>query len=228
MTAPAFTVQCRQPWLIARFPASCNMLSWSPNRPGFRVARTVAWLEVRNADLADVANPVALLRDRLRAEGLGRAVGLMTARDVRRHHRARAEVEGVVVDVLTTVGLTNGERIGCRCTDPTIPAHPGVGTVNTLVHVSVPLSRGGLVEAMSLATQARTIAVFEAGVVRDGVIVTGTGTDCIVVASPSLGQVEHHAGLHTAVGEAVGAAVLAATRDGVLGWLVDQRRGERG
>ena len=49
------------------------------------------------------------------------------------------------------------------------------------------------------------------------VVATGTGTDCVALAcDPGEGR---YAGLHTAAGEAVGAAVLAAVAEGVRAWL---------
>lgn len=221
MSRPAFSVGCRQPWLVARFDGPCTVLSWSANRPGFVTATRVAWLEVTGSEVACLGDPGAFLDTRLEAAKLRGAVGLMTARDVRRHHLARATVEDVTVEVLTTVGLTNGERIGRRACDPATPARLPIGTINTLVHVSRRLTRGAMIEASSLATQARTLAVIEAGVTREGVVVTGTGTDCIALACPTVGDADPHAGLHTAVGEAIGHAVLDATRAGVAGWLAD-------
>ena len=53
-----------------------------------------------------------------------------------------------------------------------------------------------------------------------GVAITGTGTDCIVVAAPRGGSVRF-AGMHTPVGEAIGAAVYKAMGDGIATWLQD-------
>ncbi len=221
MTHPAFFVECRQPWLVARFDGPSLVLSWSANRPGFVTATRVAWLEVTGSEVACLDDPAAFLEERLKAAKLPGAVGLMTARDVRRHHFARATVEDVTVEVLTTVGLTNGERVGQRASDPATPARLPIGTINMLVHVCRRLTRGAMIEASSLATQARTLAVLEANVTREGAVVTGTGTDCIALACPTVGDADPHAGLHTAVGEAIGRAVLDATRAGVAGWLAD-------
>ncbi|MBT9288159.1 adenosylcobinamide amidohydrolase [Prosthecodimorpha staleyi] len=220
MSVAEIAIDCRQPWLVARFAGPRRMLSWSPNRPGFAVADAVAWLEVTDADVVDLSDPAGYLRARLAAASLQRAVGLMTARDVRRHHLGHSTVDGIGATALTTAGLTNGERIGERCTDPALRA--AAGTINTLVHVTVPLTRGAFLEAMSLAVQARTVAVAEAGIRRGGSIITGTGTDCLVVAAPPGPQPAVYAGLHTAIGEAVGAAVLSATRAAVAGWVADQ------
>jgi adenosylcobinamide amidohydrolase len=63
--------------------------------------------------------------------------------------------------------------------------------------------------------------VIEACVSRGGVQVTGTGTDCIVVAAPQTGDPANFAGLHTAIGEAVGAAVYRVIRDGIAVWRED-------
>ncbi len=217
--ACAFSVTCAQPFLIATFDALQAMLSWSMTHPGFCVARDVVWLEVRNADLPPGRDPLALLTERLRQVGHPDAVGLMTARDVRKHHVASTTIEDVTANVLTTVGVTNGETVGQRGIDPTARAHPVAGTINTLVHVSMPLAPGAMVEAMNIAVQARTVAVTEAKIVRNGSIITGTGTDCLVVATPQSGAATGHAGLHTAIGEAIGAATLSATRAGMIEWI---------
>ena len=59
----------------------------------------------------------------------------------------------------------------------------------------------------------------------DGAAATGTGTDCVVIASPIAspigGDEAVFAGLHTALGEAVGAAVLAAMRAAVGEWMAE-------
>jgi len=56
---------------------------------------------------------------------------------------------------------------------------------------------------------------------REGVVVTGTGTDCIVVAAPEGAGGAQFAGLHTAIGEAAGDAVYRAIREGVAVWQAD-------
>ena len=83
---------------------------------------------------------------------------------------------------------------------------------------------GALVEAVSIAAEARTAAILDIGHPPAGPAITGTGTDCIVVTAPCDGEPEPWAGLHTAVGEAIGAAVYAATREGAEEWLVDNAR----
>jgi adenosylcobinamide amidohydrolase len=85
-----FAIACRPPWLLARFRTPQRIVSWSLNRPGFVVAGAVAWLQVKDADLPIGLDPKSFLESRLVDEGLGDAVGLMTARDIRAYEVASA------------------------------------------------------------------------------------------------------------------------------------------
>jgi adenosylcobinamide amidohydrolase len=149
--------------------------------------------------------------------GLSDAVALMTSRNIHRHHLTQAAADDAIATCLATVGLSNSERVGQRLSEPVrLPS-----TINTLIHVSKPLSEAAFLEAMSIATQARTTAVLDAGVRRGGVAVTGTGTDCVVIAAPSGGDEAEFAGLHTAIGEAIGASTYQAVASGIETWKVD-------
>ncbi|MCC7254027.1 adenosylcobinamide amidohydrolase [Hyphomicrobium sp.] len=212
-----FQIACRPPHLVASFDAPQRMLSWSLTRPGFQVARRVAWLEVRNADLPASEDPIDSLNRLMADADLVDAISLITSRDITRHHLAQSEVEGVTATALATVGLSNGERVGQRLSEPVwLP-----GTINILLHVSCPLSEAAFIETLSIVTQARTAAVLDAQVSRAEVVVTGTGTDCIVVAAPQGADGARFAGLHTAVGEAAGDAVYRTVREGVAVWQRD-------
>jgi adenosylcobinamide amidohydrolase len=208
-----FTMDCAPPILTARFAAPQRTLGWSLLHPGFAVVTDVVWVEVRNSDLGPAVDPHAVLKARLAEAGFPAALAFMTSRDVRRHHFCRRRAEAVEAACLTTVGLSNGERVGSRRL-----SGPYVGTINTLVHVSVPLTDGAMVEAVSIVAQARTAAVIESRGGEPGTAITGTGTDCIVVASPCWDEALACAGLHTAIGEAIGGAVYSATRCGAEQW----------
>lgn len=212
-----FAISCRAPFLTASFDVPQAMLSWSLTKPGFQTATQVAWLEVRNRDLPPGQDPMAFIERAVSGAGLSDAVLLVTSRTLERHHVAVATVEGVRAVCLATVGLSNGERVGERSLAPV----PVPGTINILVHVSHALSPAAMIETISIATQARTLAVMEANVERGGVPVTGTGTDCIVVAAPAEGPAETFAGLHTAIGEAVGKAVYQVIAEGIAVWRRD-------
>lgn len=210
------------PWLVADFGAPLRVLGWAINRPGFARARRVVWREVRGADLRPGLDPAAWIAGELAGRGLGDAPALLTSRPLRHHVLRRAEVGGAVVDCLATVGLSNGERVGTRR-----QAGQGLwGTINLAARISTPLSEGALVEALSIAVEARTAAVMEtAPRPRDAAAgpvaapITGTGTDCAVVAAPP--GAGAYAGLHTPLGEALGRAVYAAVRQGAEDWWAE-------
>lgn len=216
-----FTLVCEPPFLILRFDAPQRTLGWSVTRPGFAAARAVAWLEVRNEDLTPDVDPIALLNESLRARDLDDAVAFMTSRDIRRHHVAQMRVGDAAATCVATVGLGNGVRVGERRER----AVETVGTINVLVHVSRPLTAGAFVETISIATEARTAALLATSDLRSGPPITGTGTDCIVVAAPDGGNAERYAGLHTDLGQTVGAAVYAAVEEGAKVWSDDVAAG---
>jgi len=216
--APAMMVTQEGPWLVASFAAPVRACSWAIVRGGLVDADHVAWLEVRDGDLRPPVDARGLLADRLRFRGLGRAVGLLTSRNVSTYCDVAARHGDARARCVATVGLGNALRAG----DP--PGVAGrIGTINILVHVFAALSDAALVEANAIATEAKVAAVLEAGVLsrRSGRAATGTGTDCTVTTCETRrdGAVAAYAGKHTAIGAAIGEATLGAVRDGVAAWL---------
>jgi adenosylcobinamide amidohydrolase len=201
-------------WLLARFHAPHRVLSWAVVGGGLGTARSVAWLRVSNADLPPGTDPRALLLARLRDADLPDAVGMLTSANLDRYEQATTTFEGVTARAVVTVGLSNARRAGDA------PGPLAVGTINLLVVVSVPLSDEALVEAASVAVEARTVAVLEAGLRSpvSGLPASGTGTDCVVVAAANGPAPRAYAGKHTDVGHVVGAAVLEATARAVASW----------
>ena len=67
-----------------------------------------------------------------------------------------------------------------------------------------------MAEAIQIATEARVLAVQQAGILskRSRKPATGTGTDCIVVAAPIGRPAHRYCGKHTLAGELIGRAVL--------------------
>ncbi|WP_442755231.1 adenosylcobinamide amidohydrolase [Methylocystis sp. JAN1] len=217
MTELPFRPALEPPFLIVRFEKPQRTLGWSITKPGFASATEVVWLEVRDDDLAVHVDPVEFVTAKLSSRGLAGAAAFLTSREIRRHHLAQSRIGVVTVTCLTTVGLSNGEKVGKRHRRRT----SAMGTVNTLVHVSRPLSDGAFVETVSIATQARTAAIVETNDLRDGPAISGTGTDCVLVAAPEGDAPETCAGLHTDLGEAIGAAVYDATYAGAAEWSAE-------
>lgn len=221
MKAPE--ILCVDKTLAVRFAAEQAVLSWSLTRPGFVRADTIAWLEVSETDLPIGADPAALLGDRLAAAGYGDAVQFMTSRDVKKHHQAVRESGEATAFCLATVGLANAGRVGADT-----PRLERVGTINLVAHVDQPLDEAGLIESLSIATEARTAAIIDLGRTRDGLVVTGTGTDCIAVACPVADRRQTYAGLHADVGRAIGGAVYEAVLAGGREWVGEKTDGRQG
>lgn len=214
------TVTEARPWLVADLGRPQRVLSFAPYRPGFVTASQVVWREVRNADLTadlDVADWFA--RD-LAQQGHANAVALLTSRDIRCFTHVTAEVEGQRASCLATVGLGNAEAIGSRRPPDGIGWSTNYGTINILVQIESGLTDTALIEAMTIAAQARTVAVMGCGLrLPDGRHASGTGTDCIAIAADAGDQA--YAGLHTALGEVIGAVVHSAVSQGAAAWVLE-------
>lgn len=215
------TVELDRPWLVAHFAHPMRVLSWAPHRPGFVTARRVVWREVRNADLTPELDVEAWYSGEMAR--WPEAVGMLTSRDIATYRFASVEVDGVRADCLATVGLSNAEAVGHRR-----PYHSADwGTINVCTAIDAALSETAQIEALAIAVQARTAAVMALGLSLDTGTATGTGTDCTALAcQPGDGR---YAGLHTAIGEAVGAATRQAVAAGGADWIVwrDAERARR-
>lgn len=196
-----------------------QVLSWAPHGAGYTPASAILWREVKNADLTPGFDAESWLSAQM-PEG---AVGMLTSRDVGTFHEGFAEVEGVSAHCVATVGLSNAESVGRR-----LPYHTAdYGTINIGLCLSAGLTPAAQLEALSIAVQARTAGVMAAGVELATGLATGTGTDCVALAC--LPGEARYAGLHTAVGEAVGAAVRDCLTRASQAWVVwrDAERARR-
>lgn len=209
-----------RPWLMFNLGCDMQVLSWAINHPGFVSARRIVWREVRNADLPQGMDVREWFDGALQSQGYADAVAFLTSRDVSFFTQSTAKVGRMTAHCVATVGLSNAERVGSRVDRQTqAPQAKDWGTINVAVRLNSGVSQTGLIEMLSIATQARTAAIIDAGLALPTGLATGTGTDCIAVAAPDGPQ--DYAGLHTDIGEAVGAAVYRATTFGAQQWKSD-------
>ncbi len=209
------------PWLDLDLGAEMQVLSWAPNRAGFVTARHILWREVRNADLPPDLDVTEWFSAELAARGASQAVAFLTSRHVSCHHDYTVQIGDTTVRAIATVGLSNIERVGHRV-DRSGHDWGNWGTINMVIELSTGLTHAAMLETMSIAVQARTAAVIEAGHVLPTGVATGTGTDCVAVAAPAGSQI--HAGLHTQIGEAVGRAAYTAVSAGISEWMATVKR----
>ena len=209
------------PWLIADLNGPHCVLSWALNRPGFATARRIVFREVRNRDLPENVDAARWLDDALTAADLSDAPALLTSRAVRSYQLTEAHAGEVTANCLATVGFSNAERVGHRHPLRHPPEPARFGTINIAARLSAALTEAAHIEALTIAAEARTAAVMDAGVALPQGLATGTSTDCIALACP---PAEHQprttfAGLHTDVGEALGRSVYDAVSKGAADWL---------
>jgi len=193
-----------------RFEAPFRVLGWAPLGAGFKRARAIANHQVLRDDRSATDAPRDYLRRLVRAMGLEphAAVAVMTGASIRRVAYASAMRGTLAAGAWCTAGCSNALRVGDRAT----VADTRPGTINLIVAVNEPLSDGATAEALQIATEARVLAVYEAGVIstRSGKPATGTGTDCIVIAAPAGNHAHPYCGKHTLAGELIGRAALAS------------------
>lgn len=217
------------PWVYLEFTGELESVGWSIVGGGLGRARRVVWRSVTSEDLREDVDPEAWIVEQL--EGSGHMgiegdcpVALLTSRSLDAMVWEEVEVEGVVARCVATVGLGNALRAG----DP-IGGRARISTINLAVWVNRRLEVGARLEALSLVTAARCAALESCGVpsAMGTGVATGTGTDCNVLLSAVEGESLAYAGMHTAVGSAVGKATFLAVRCGAEGWLAEHPDVER-
>jgi adenosylcobinamide amidohydrolase len=137
-----------------------------------------------------------------------------------------ATYEALRVDAIVTAGVegnatTSGDPSQWAETPNGWSKLPHVaGTINTMVLVNQPLKPEAQVRAILTITEGKSAALMELGVSSrySQDLATGTGTDQICLAAPLHGAYEYSAANpHSKMGELLGGAVRAATKD-ALRW----------
>jgi adenosylcobinamide amidohydrolase len=199
------TVSLREPWLLFDLGGPHQIAGWPVVGPAWGMASSIAWLQVKDSDLPAGLSPEGYFRSRALADGISAEIGLMTAAEIARH---ACEQAGDVT-VLATAGLSNGESVQPAKVRPGEAWH--AGTINIALQIKTPLSQGAMLEALSIVAQARTAAIMDLNLtLPDGRRLTGTGTDCIIVAAPEGPQPQNHCGLHTSLGRLIGESTYKA------------------
>lgn len=223
---PAFFLTNDEKWLVWPLHTEHRVVSWAVIGGGLRETRMLAWHQVKNSDLPLGVDPAALVQER-RHQCIDphATIFLTSARldkfthsDTPLHNDATTSIR-----VIATVGLSNACHVN-SCQSVTLAP---LGTINIGVVTNRQLTDMALFEALSIATEARTAAVI-AGTQKYRTQLnnaTGTGTDCIAIASRVLPKNEpFHAycGKHTAFGQALGRCVYSTVLQGVEDWLQTQ------
>ncbi|HEX3107374.1 MAG TPA: adenosylcobinamide amidohydrolase [Terriglobales bacterium] len=204
-------------WLEVDLCVPHSTLGWTLIGGGRSQARHIFWYQVSGTDLLPGIDARLFFEERRKQwRGDTQGVGFLTGCSLSEFVEKRLDRNGLSARCIATIGLRNALRIG----DPPRTDTPSPGTINILLQVSRPLSECASLEALSLVAEARTSAVLDGHVpsIIGDTIATGTGTDCIVIASPLPSEDESevdYAGKHTELGHLIGSTVYGAVSQGV-------------
>lgn len=141
----------------------------------------------------------------------GPFVGVMTAASTQEAAVVTERLGGVTVTAVITVGLGSPIAAG---RSPVAPWRPS--TINTIVLVDGVLERAAAVNAVVTATEAKTVALAEAGIqTPEGRSATGTSTDAVVIAWTERGPLLPYLGPASPGGWLIGRTVHRAVARGL-------------
>ena len=146
-------------------------------------------------------------------------VGLLTGALTEQAERTTERHDGLAACAIVTVGLSNRSAAGRSAMAMWQPS-----TINTIVVVDADPEDAALVNLVITATEAKVLALAEAGVRSpDGGLVTGTSTDAVVVAATGRGLRCRFGGPVSELGWVVARAVKSALDAGVVRWIAEHR-----
>jgi adenosylcobinamide amidohydrolase len=190
-----------------RFGSPLLALSSAPYGGGWGERRWILAAQVAHG--YDRADPAAHLAGLARDLGLdGPGIGMLTAVDV----RLVTAGSGDGVAAAATVGLTHPSWAAAADTAPAAPAGGAsgiAGTVNIVAVLGRRLSAAALVNAVMTVTEAKSQALWEAGLAG-----TGTPSDAVAVLCAPSGPAEAFGGPRSRYGSRLARAVHRAVLDG--------------
>jgi adenosylcobinamide amidohydrolase len=174
--------------LVVTFRDPCRAVSWAPLHGGFRteVAHIIS-CQVRPD--SQLQSPDKILRQSASKVGIkGAVVGILTFADVRHYSMEKAESSNLCVRAISIVGVVNlASNDETRRTGPRSALNSGF---NLIVSVNEFLTHETMLEAISIATEAKTKVIYGLGLPRRGREqgVTGAISDCVIITSNGRGR----------------------------------------
>jgi len=161
------------------------------------------------------AAPEADLACFCRERGIaGPWVGLLTSAWTEKAELSIKAAHGITVLAVVTVGLGNPVAAGVSPV-----AAWSSSTINTIVVIDGDPEPGALVNAVITATEAKILALVDAGIRSpEGAPASGTSTDAVVIAATGRGRPCRFGGPASELGWIVARVVGAAVRAGVRRW----------
>lgn len=197
-----------------QWPAPADCLSWAVLGGGLARLGGVTWIQVQDQELTPELSPQDLASSVLGAARLASHAALLTSARLESYAWSTRSSGTLTVAALATVGMGNARRVGSEAS----ASH--CGTINIAAWTNAALGTAALAECLSIMAEARTTSVLAASI-RDpssGELATGTGTDCVLMASHPQGPSLHYAGKHTELGSLLGRATLDVVARGLASW----------
>jgi adenosylcobinamide hydrolase len=191
--------------LFWRFPHPLLVASTAAVGGGFGARHWILNVEVpHDYRRRDVEHHLAQIAEHLdlREEG----VGMMTAASV----RAVVHAQEMMIDVYATVGVR--APTWAASDEEVIEDLEAPGTINIVAFLPVRLSPGGLLNALTTATEAKSQALWDAGIAA-----TGTASDAVCVVCPIEGAQDPFGGPRSVWGSRLARAVHRAVLTGAQG-----------
>lgn len=146
-------------------------------------------------------------------EWAGITMGMMTSARMTSFRNVRRSRQGVEISALITAGLSNARRAGDPAEHRTFDETGRTpGTINIIILTNAILSPAAQVEAVMIATEAKTAVLQNMGATSPvtGKTATGTGTDAVAVVSGFTTPKIVFCGKHTLFGEMLASATMEA------------------
>lgn len=211
-----FRLRVFEETLAVTFRRPTHVVSWAILGGGMRThAAHIINHHIDPHDRSPKDSPPKALRQAASRIGMkGPMVGMMTGADVRRFSRVKGSHGDLEAHAIATAGCSNLATVGETGAFVEGEARRVVpGTINVIILLNYGFTHEAMLEAIAIATEAKVRTMYEFGLrsVATGQPATGTGTDCIAVAS---GHDRRYlfCGKHTKWGELVGRASLESIR----------------
>ncbi|MEK9627993.1 MAG: adenosylcobinamide amidohydrolase [Nitrospinota bacterium] len=141
------------------------------------------------------------------------SVGMLTAAKIRNFCTHYLQSGPFWVQAICTVGLDNTRTVGEKAD---VDSQSEIGTINLILVTNSLPDLSGQLEALQVCTMAKTRALAEMKIKssKSGTPATGTGTDCIALATS--GELkQNYCGMHTRLGELIGRATYETIKEGI-------------
>lgn len=184
------------------------------------------WLNQKVAKTAhaELEAPVQSLQRYARELGIEAPLaGMMTAASMKSLRFQLIQDEQMTLACVVTAGIENARRSGDPCDgDFSHRQLTQAGTINIVLISNAAFAPAASIEALMVATEAKTAVCYDLRVKSpvSGAPATGTGTDsiCLLSGNSELDALEY-CGKHTRMGEWIGRATYAAVRESVAACL---------